>query len=301
MRDLGALCALATEVRVSQRVEQWAPHLPNVTRWDVGSHELDSPRLQALLQVPSVRHVQALDLSLDEDHSQLPCQWETLTVGCLDELDQLLLLPSGIGRLVLKEFDCLEIEQQLEHVEAVLQRWGAGRLQAGVDTPPHDEEVERWCLGAEGARGGFFELPVPSAEDVTALAALLRSTVLPQGGGPRTLALGDDWDESSAAQVMQHLAPLLAGTRVRTLCLCLEDHGEPVHGDVLSALPASVMSVHLTVRSVEQAREVLSGPAAMHALRVVVVLPRGGQGVEGLRELCAAHQPLVQLEVVRRG
>ncbi len=297
-RDLGALCALAVEVAASDDVEEWAAHLPNATHWDLRGDALSSEQVEVLLQ-PNVRHVQAHDLSLDQDHSQQHCQWETFTVGSLEELDQLLLLPSGIGRVVVTHsLTLLDVGQQQE-VEALLQQWGRGRLQARVDTPPSDFCAKSWHLGREEAQGGFFELQVLSAAAVAARAALLRSMVLPQGGGPHTLALQAVWEGSSAAPLLQQLVPLLVGTRVRTLCLWFADQTGPVRGDVLSALPASIASVHVTVRSVEQAREVLLGPAATHSLRLVLLMLRGVQEQQReLHELCAARQPLVQLEVV---
>ncbi len=298
-RDLGALCALATEVSINDRVREWAPHLPNVTRWDLGSYTMDCELLKALLRVPTLRHVQAPDMNLGQDRSRWQCEWKTLTVGHLQDLEQLLLLPSGVERVVLAEgFDLLDAERQGERVEAVLRRWGPDQLQARVDALPKDEDVKRWRLDAEEAQGGFFGLCLPHAAEVSAHVALLRRAVLPQGGGPRTLALEADWDESSAEHVLQQLAPLLAGTRVRTLCLSFGGAFGRVRGDMLSALPASIASVRMCEASVEEAMEAVSGPAATHALRLVVLLPRGAQDVEELREQCAATQPLVQLEVV---
>ncbi len=297
-QDLGALCALATEVRSRHHVAEWAPHFTRVTRWDLDGCALSSSDLQALLRAPSLRHVQAINLDLSQDHSQQRCQWEALEVRRLDCVGELLRVPSGVGRVVVAERLTLRTLDQ-QQMAAVLQRWGApGQLRVKVDTPPSDATVKRWCLSEEEAQEGFFALEVQSAAVGGSHAALLRSTVLPQGGGPCTLALtlGED---CPVAPTLQQLAPLLAGTRVRTLCVGVSQESGPVRG-ILSALPASITRARLHF-GVHQARAVLSGPAATHALRLVVLLRCGGQFAEQqrkLQKLCAAHQPLVRLEVV---
>ncbi len=308
VRDLGALCALATEVISRAHVEDWAPHFTRVTRWDAIRY-LGSGALLALLRAPSLRHIQAFGLRLDQDHSQEACRWETLEVRTLDDARQLLRLPSGVGRVVVTEsFTLPDVDpDQQEEMAAVLQRWGAaGRLQA-AGSPPHEWQFPHWRLGEEEAQGGFFKLVMAHADAVADHALLLRRTVLPQGGGPLTLELSLE-QGCPVAPTLQQLAPLLVGTCVRTLCLRLDedidDDEEDELPNVLSAVPATITCIHLRMLSVHRAWEVLSGPAATHALRVVAMLvlepvDPEALGEQDLRELCAAHQPLVQLEVVR--
>ncbi len=307
VRDLGALCALATDVASSDdAVEQWAPRFTRVTRWDLLDN-LDSRALQALLRAPSLRHVQARNLSLDQDLSQQQCQWEALEVQQLEDACHLLRLPSGVGRVAVTQGFTLHHVigvQSQQQLAAVLQRWCApGRLRVEVDKPPPANAAEFWRLGAEEAQGGFFRLAVPSEGAATAHAPLLQRTVLPQGGGPRTLWLSVR-GPYNLVPVVQELASLLAGTHVRALCTSMSWEIVGVW-DLLSTLPACITSLHVRMSSVEHAREVLSGPAATHPLRLALVVRPlvaswSGGVVEQreLRELCAAHQPLVRLEVV---
>ncbi len=308
VRDLGALCALATDVATTHHVAEWVPHFTHATRWDVHGY-LDSRTLRALLPLPNLRHVQSVNLALHQDHRQQQCQWEALEVQRVDGVHQLLLLPTAIGRMTVQERLALrDVDHQ--QAAAVLQRWGAlGRLQARVDAPPPALQAEFWCLGAEEARQSpFFSLCVEGQGAVAAHAPLLRSMVLPQGGGPHTLEISL-FDGHHLPPVVQQLATLLAGTRVRTLCMGALPHMRGPLGGVLSALPASIACVRLAVCSVGKAIEVVVGPAATHPLRLVVLLPCGAGGAEAggveeareLRELCAARQPLVLLEVMRRG
>ncbi len=296
-QDLRTLCALATDIKTGYDVVEWAPHFTRVTRWDI-FFTLDCHMLLALLRAPTQRHVQAPDLDLSQDHSRQACPWETLTVRHLGNAGHLLRLPGGVGHVVVTESLGLSAITE-EELGVVVEQWCApGQLRAEVGSPPDAATV----LGAEEAQGGFFRLALQSAGAVTAHAALLRSTVLPQGGGPRTLWLECGW-AVDIAHTLQHLAPLLAGTRVRTLCTSPAMAYGRVEC-VLSALPACITCAHLLVGTAEQAGRVLSGPAATHPLRLVAVLRKDHFGheltegkLEKLRELCAAHQPLVQLEV----
>ncbi len=302
VRDLGTLCALATDVRSREHTEEWASRFTHATRWDV-CRPLISRTLQALLQLPHLRHVQTPDLDLSQDHSQQQCLWETLTLTHLGDVQQLLRLPSGVGRVVVTErVSLLGVDEQ-ERTAAALLRWCApGRVRVEVDAPPTDAKVKRWCLDAEDEQGGFFQLWVDRAGAVAAHASLLRRTVLPQGGGPRTLELQVSLEGAAATQLLQQLAPLLAGTRVRTLCMHIcRDEGHWTGGSIefhLSALPATIACFRLILDSVEQAREVMAGEKATHDLRLVVLLMSWDAEEEReLRGLCTACQPLVRLEV----
>ncbi len=87
-------------------------------------------------------------------------------------------------------------------------------------------------------------------------ASLLRQKVLPPGGGPRTLVL----HSAEPVGVMQRLAPLLAATRVRTLCVhVLEDDGACLRG-LTRRLPGNVHSLRVIPRTLQQALELLAEP-----------------------------------------
>ncbi len=301
VRDLGALCALAAEVTTGHHIEEWAPHFTRAARWDMHAY-LESRTFQALLRAPNLRHVQAQQLGLGQDHSQQRCQWETLTVKELDGVQHLLRLPSGVGRVVVTERLSLPIA--VTERAALQQQWCApGRLRLEVDTPPDDTMIECWRLGAEEARGGFFGLNAQNEGVLAACASLLRQMVLPPGGGPCTLELLQPLD-AYMERTIQQLAPLLVGTRMRTLCTMAGLFDVRGLRGVLVALPACITCLHLRAFSVEHAREVVSGPAATHALRLVVVMELHSSDPDAeereLRELCAARQQLVRLEVVRK-
>ncbi len=306
MEDVCRLCALATEVRgfpllLHEHVTVAARHLTGVARWDLECWpKVDNAEVfRHLLRFPSLRHVTVNCLTRIQDHSQAACRWETLTVRWLDELPKLFLLPSGVGRVVVTEqLSCLNPEHAQE-VEAALRRWGPGRLQAQVHHPPSQESVDKWKLaGTQEQRRAWFGLAVwTKASGVAAYARLLRSMVLPPGGGPHAMELLGH----HVLRVLRQLEPLLVATRVRTLCVDLGYGPGPV-GGVLSALPASVTCMRLKVGTVEQAREVLSGPDVARPLRLVVLLPHSCTVADEqqVRELCAARQPSVDLEHVER-
>ncbi len=301
MRDLGRLCALATDVQIGYLLGDWTPHLSSARRWDLGCHGLGPRKLEALLHLPHLRHVHASDLDLDQDLSQQQCQWQTLTTTRLGGAGHLLRLPAGVGRVVVTERLGTAATTEQE-AAAVLQRWCApGRLRVEAGAPPHGEAIERWCLVSE-AQAGFFVLEVPSVSAVESNVPLLQRTVLAPDGGPRTLAL-EVASACSVPHALHCLAPLLAGTRVRTLCLSMQSNGFGLEA-MLGVLPPCIACVRLC-GTVHQAREVVSGPAARHRLRLVVLLyrtpyepPAFMDEKQELRELCAAHQRLVQLEVV---
>ncbi len=230
-------------------------------------------------------------------------------VEWLEDVRQLLFLPTGIGRVVVAgELSCQEVDPH--SMARVQEQWCApGRLQAQADGLPTALDAQRWSLTRQEQRRGFFKLSVQHAEAGLDSLPLLRRTVLPPGGGPHTLALSFGRG-CEVTPTLQHLAPLLAGARVRTLCVSLSwECG--TFGGVLGALPASVTRVRLEVEDAELAREVLAGEAATHLLRVVVLLlAPGGDGQlgeveeeeeawEGLREVCAARQPFVELWLKR--
>ncbi len=291
VRHLHALCALAPEARAGEHdVEEWAPRLPHVALWAVRG-QLGPPQLRALLRLPRLRHVQAWGLALpSEDHSQQACQWEALTIKLLPNARHLLRLPCGLGRVTVTEWLVLpraDLEEEAEEeegedMEALRQLWvGSGRLQACAAAPSSDM-VAYWRLSAEEAKGGFFRLSVPDARAVAARAWLLQGAVLPSGGGPRCLAVEGAWSNCSAARLLRPVAPLLAGTRVRTLCVRVRCDFVDL-GGVLGAVPPSVAAVHLALDApvaLRQAREVLSRPAAAHPLRLVLLMPSGGRYVE---------------------
>ncbi len=228
-------------------------------------------------------------------------------VEWLEDVRQLLRLPNGIGRVVVTgELSCEQDGE--EEMAAVLQQWCApNRLQVQADRLPSTLDAQRWSLTQQEQKRGLFKLSVQHADAALDSLPLLRRTVLPPGGGPHTLALSFGRG-CEVTPTLQHLAPLLAGARVRTLCVSLSwECG--AFGGVLSALPASVTRVRVEVEDAALAREVLAGEAAAHALRVVVLLlPRDHEGAQaaeeeeerkGLREVCAAHQPFVELWLKR--
>ncbi len=308
VEGLCRLCALATEVQGyslllhEHRLAIAAQHLSHVVRWDLEDQPLNQDVkgvFQALLRFPSLRHVRVEDLAFCEDHSQAACRWETLTVESLDDIGDLLRLPSGVGRVVVtQDVVCLGEEAEAE-VAAVLEQWGPGRLVVETHHPPSERDARQWRLDGVGERlGGLFGLVADSAEAMLSYAQFLRQRMLPPGGGPHTLALHI---HTGVALTLRQLAPLLAGTCVRTLCMGLWHESAPL-GDLLSALPPSVSCLRLMVNTVEQAREVVSGEAVAHRLRLVVLCTRSwcqstAADEQQLGELCAAHQPLVELEV----
>ncbi len=302
VEDLCRLCALATDVRgdglLLLDASVAAQHLSHVVRWDLDEGLLadDEPEaLQALLRLPRLRHVRAEGLALDQDHSQAACEWETLTVRDLEGVDGLLRLPSGVGRVVVaRELCCVEEHPQV--VAAALRRWGPGRLRVETHHPPSEWMAKHWQLGPEERRGGCFSLGVFSERALISHAALVRPAVRRRRGGPHTLVTVDC--TINTARTLQRLAPLLVGTRVRTLCVSVGLQLGPV-GAMLSALPASVTCLRLRSCSVWQAWAVLLGQAAAHPLRVVLLGRFKEEEQRRLRELCAARQPLVQLEVER--
>ncbi len=257
---------------------------------------LTSETLEALLRLPALRYVRAPRLSLTKDHSQQACQWEALTVEWLHGVSGLQQLPSGMGCVLVLGLSCKEHREDV--VAAALQRWGPGRLQLQVDAPPGETTDWEWRLGDEERRGGrVFRLGVRDTDALAAHAPLLRQTLFSPGGGPHTLELVTEAVCHVEAITLQ-LAPLLEGTRVRTLCVQM---GEGVDGwrGLLGALPASITCVRLGMRMMQQAAEVVSGDAVTRPLRVALRLLHNAteNDKEELRELCAAHQPLVELEV----
>ncbi len=299
-RGLGALCALATEVRTALPVTpQWLPSFARVTSWQLEDTSLTSPDLEALLGFPSLRRVRAAGLFLDQDHSQQACPWETLTLGSLEYPEQLALLPSGLARVTVAAFlRCGDAPA--DDVAEVLRRWCApGRLQTRVDAPPKGSLVARWRLGGEEQRLGFFPLFLLRPEAAVAWAPLLQRTALPPGGGPHTLELVLHV-RCPLALTLRRLAPLMAGAGVRTLCMWLDREHVALDG-ALAALPSGLACLRLSVEDAEHAEEVLRAHEVAHPLRTLVLLLRSAmpegeaQQVERrLRELCAAHQPLVQ-------
>ncbi len=177
-----------------------------------------------------------------------------------------------------------------------------------MDSPPCEYTARGWHLEGEERQGGFFTLDVRVAALPSVRLELLQRAALPPGGGPHTLNLDVS---ASVAGVVRQLAPLLARARVRTLCVPLnayfqwEDSSFTLEG-VLGALPASVACVRVRLRSFEsraggmvRIREVLSGEAARHPVRLVMLfepLPSEAEQ-ERLRAMCRAQHPLVRLEI----
>ncbi len=292
MRDLCTLCALAAEVSSGAWVRGWAHRFTSATRWVVEGQAVDSEGLRDLLALPGLRHVRAPTILPEQDHSQQACQWETLTVEWLDGTHALPRLPSAIGRVVVEQaLRCLDAEEQ--HVAAVLRRWGPDRLHLRADMPPKEDKVQSWHLSAEERRSGFFTLIAAEIGAVAAHAPLLRRVLLAPGGGPHTLEVGVRY----VATPLE--LSLLAGTGVRTVCLSLGWEVGVWGGLLGSALPACVACVRLVVNMEEQAVELVSGEAAGRPLRAVLITRFDDDEERRVRELCAAHQPLVQLDVVR--
>ncbi len=222
----------------------------------------------------------------------------------------------------------------------------APRLTVEVHVPPDAACVRAWGLTSPQERlRGCFELRPDVERGLTrGVGVHVRRLVLPSDGGPRTLVLdlsaggwGDEdegeeeeeqdeseeeWEEdeddeggegSYAQRAVRWVAPLLAGTNVRTLCLELgdgEEEDEPVDlSGVLQLLPSSV--THLSVAQwewfdFEQAVELLQAPLAprREPLRVTLVERCGEEEQVGgvppdvlddLADLCGRHEPPVQL------
>ncbi len=55
-------------------------HLTHVTYWDVQHWPMYDVFPKSLVQLPNLRRVRVPSLALTKDHSQWPCQWETLEV-----------------------------------------------------------------------------------------------------------------------------------------------------------------------------------------------------------------------------
>ncbi len=273
-------------------------YLPNVVEWDLWGLELSDGWLEALVRFPSLRHVHAGIIDCYDGHLHA-CRWDAVWVAELDSVAGLAGLPDGVRRVVVTSRFCCraphsEPERQEEEVE-VLKGWGAsGVLEVPVERPPGRQTAEWWRLEGEERRGGFFTLDLSGG--ARGNGRVLQRTVLPPGGGPHTLALEVKGD---VAGELRQLAPLLAGTRVRTLCMSLAPDWHSGLGGVLAALPASVACARIRLRSVEQAREVLSGAAAGHAVHLVLLLdPLLSQEEQArLRAECESRQPLVRLEV----
>ncbi len=298
--DLFTLCALATEVRSDDHVDGLAHRFAQATRWVVEGNALTSETLTGLLQLPALRHVRVPGLALLKDHSRQACRWETLTVDWLRGVYQLQQLPSGVGRVAVAEG--LSFVDFLSHdVAALLEEGVASWLQLRVDTPPRAAMVKAWRLGGEERLGGFFRLGVQGAPALVAHAELLRSTLLAPDAGPHTLEVmvASGQNAETPASVARQVLPLLAGTRVRTLCMWLGSELGALRG-FLGTLPANVTCLRLHVTTLEDATELVFGEAVAHPLRLVLlVLPRwrafGDE--KRLRALCAAHQPMLELEV----
>ncbi len=299
------LCSRATELGGTVLLDPFvARHmgrktLTRVTDWDLAMHELRDHMMEGLLHYPSLRRVavEAVD-ELTKDWSGQACRWEALTAQRLDSVAALPQLPSGLGRVVVTEhLSCREPGEESEAVLAQLSRWGPGRLALQLDGPPDEANIEDWHLEGVEREAGFFSLDV--AEGLRGKGRLLQRTVLPPGGGPHTLKL--ELVECDVGGLVRRLAPLLAGTRVRTLCLELCHGGASGEGGVLAALPASVTCVRVAVEGEEQAMEMLSGAAARHPVALVLLFcGLSFEGERWLMETCAARQPLVRLEVKRR-
>ncbi len=269
------------------------------TAWDLGEGSLGAGELRALLRHNGLRRVAASRLHLTEDCSGEACTWEALTLRHLQRVEDLRLLPSGLGLVVVTEhLACPEPGDDSEALVAELLQQGTRRLRFQMDGPPRWDAVVHWLLQGEEQEASFFTLDVRAGAQGN--LRLLQQTVLPLGGGPRTLELRFRGD---VRDVVQQLSPLLAGTRVRTLCA--DHHGDRVGGlgGVLATLPASLTCLRLGLSGVKHARKVLSGEAARHAVRLVLLFDSDGLSVaqeRELRELCASYQPLVRLQVVRR-
>ncbi len=310
VEDLCVLCALATEVRGHRLVlhersaSLAAQHLSRVERWDLEAPGSDA-LLQTLLRFPRLRRVgaQSLGPHASAFFDQAPpatwsCPWHTLAVRQLGDLPPPPhRMPKGVGRVVVTEqLTCGSVWQVAE----ALRQQGWRPLCVQAHHPPSERAVRWWHLAGSPEQGkGFFVVEADGEQALARHASLLQRTVLAQGRGPHTLEL--KVTGSGLVSTLRRLAPLLAGTRVRTLCMTPRYSSVSV-GGLLGALPASVAHVRLLVYRVESAREVLSGPAAAHPLRLVLLFPRACifDGERELRELCAARQPLVHLQVLRQ-
>ncbi len=267
--------------------------LPKAMDWDLLDGDLDDGRLDALLRQPGLRRVVAERLDMQEDWSGRTCKWETLTLRVLEDLSHLLMLPSGVGQVVVTEqLQCPPPGD--EELMMQLFRWGPSRLRLQLDQPPDEFAASGWRLGGEAQHKSFFVLDV--RDGVRGNARLLQRTVLPPGGGPHTLEL-----LLRDASALREMAQLLVGTQVRTLCMDPDvSDGFRGWGGVLAAVPPSVSCVRLQVGTMERVRELLLGKAARHAFTLVLLLSEKlSAGKERwLRDACASRQPLVKLEVV---
>ncbi len=327
--SVAALCARAATVRGAVLLNSlislsWNPDaganssFPEVAEWDLEGEELSQERLKALLQLPGLRRVAADRLDLHHDARDAACAWETLTLRRLAGAERLLRLPSSLGHVVVTERlspeelgsgSSEEAEQQMERLW-----WGPGRLRVQVDMPPSEQNANGWCLDDESRQAGYFSLGVAGDDGAVPLRQL--HAVLPPGGGPRTLQL--DVTAAGAAAALRQLAPALAASRVRTLCIKLlyysvgDDERSARLGGALCALPDSVACVRLRMAhpelqsSLTVAEEILVGPAVRHPLTIVLQFRvLGGDGLSHaqesrLRDLCAQRQPSMQLEILER-
>ncbi len=272
-----------------------------VTTWDLGgAAPLSSDEVQGLLVCPRVRHVGGGNLVMWHDASQQACQWDEVTVRTFNGVADLLRLPVGIRRLVVTTgFTCRCDEDG--GVEAVLQRWEPGTVVARPAFPPPSAEF--WRLSEQERLLGFFSLALFHETGVADHLQFLEEVVFPPGGGPHVLELRFKLG-TFPTQALRQLAPLLAGSCVRVLCVWLEWGYNPEEG-LLSVLPTTIACLRLRTSDAEDVAAALHGPRVAHALRLVALLPRAPSAEAGafetqqLRVLCAAQQPMVALEVLR--
>ncbi len=306
MEALSTLCVLATEVWSDLWLHDWARRFTHVTHWVV-AYAVGDNDLEALLRLPSLRHVRVPWVSLGTDFSQQACRWETVTIPSLCVTHDVLRLPLSIGRVVVAHTLLCGATFTHDDMAVFLWRCDFSRVQLQVDSPPSHNAVREWHLGGEEGQSGFFTLRVRDADAWAVHAPLLRRTLLAPGGGPHTLEVIVGQSGATASVVLA-LARSLQGTRVRTLCLPMGGASREWRG-VLCTLPASVACVRLEVETVQEAAAVVFGQAvAQHPLRVVLVLSaRAGawqcppDDEQTLRLHCAAHHPMMEVEVKRRG
>ncbi len=211
--------------------------LPRLQRCSVAV-TANAAMLRALLAHPALQHVSVPRVSLapdQEDLRALDCRWRTLA---LDECDV-----KDLRKLPLKEVERVTVKHMLdvpdpgaEQDAMLVEVEGLGpELACGTHLAPSPPVCESWDLAAPHEQeGGYFRLSMGRVSG--ACAGFLRRHVLPPGGGPTTLNVY--FENQGVDELMRGLAPLLEGTRVRTLCLQL--HARASLTGVLPLLPRNV-------------------------------------------------------------